>query len=69
MMVRVFPIACILVAACMPETALGREMGPDPLKDLQYDLKEGNKDCREDNLFIEKCERKAASGSRCTEEV
>lgn len=43
MMVRVFPIACILVAVCMPETALGREMGPDPLKDLQYDLKEGNK--------------------------
>ncbi|WP_418167245.1 hypothetical protein, partial [Akkermansia sp.] len=43
MMVRVFPIACVLVAACMPEAVLGREMGPDPLKSLQYDLKEGNK--------------------------
>lgn len=43
MMVRVFPIACVLVAACMPEVVLGREMGPDPLKSLQYDLKEGNK--------------------------
>ena len=43
MMVRVFPIACVLVAACMPEAVLGREMGPDPLRDLQYDLKEGNK--------------------------
>lgn len=43
MMVRIFFISCVLAAACLSEAALGREMGPDPLKSLQYDLKEGNK--------------------------